>query len=160
MKEKIRLPKRDEKLSSQIDDIKKQIHQSKSQDEVSQLKVPSWHYLCNGKMKGGCIVFGGWMKIIPDTGDKYAYCAYGGLGVGGWNHECSIYSIYSDIQDLYSSSISCMLVSGHSLAGEDPMPAAATDCVFYDKHSTIVGIASTDAGVAALVGGTVKWKNK
>ena len=52
-----------------------------------------------------------------------------------------------------------MIVSGASLP-DDPMIGAATDCIFFDNRSNIVGIASTEAGVAAMVGGTVTWKNK
>lgn len=118
-----------------------------------------WNYLCNGKMSGGCIVFGGWLKVIPKDGSKYAYCAFGGLGVSGWDCECSIYSTCESLDKLYSSAVSCMIVSGASLP-DDPAPGAATDCVFYDSGSHIVGIASSDTGVLAWVGGTVKWKNK
>lgn len=116
-------------------------------------------YLCNGKMEGGCVIFGGWLKIIPDQGDRYAYCAYGGLGIAGWNHECSIYTTCDSIEELYSKAVSCMLVSASSHP-ESAIIGAATDCIFYDKHSNMVGIASTDAGVLAVVGGSVKWKKK
>lgn len=153
--ESFKMPEYNEALLTQIAEIKSSL----TKGPKTRSTNPKWNYLCNGKMKGGCIVFGGWLKVIPDVGDRYAYCAYGGLGVGGWNHDCSIYSIYTDIGDLYSNAISCMLVSGSSLA-DDPMIGAATDCIFYNNHSTIVGIASTDAGVAALVGGTVKWEKK
>lgn len=115
--------------------------------------------LCNGKMEGGCIIFGGWLKVIPTDGSKYAFCSYGGLGVGGWNHECSIYSIYSNIEDLYSHATRCMLVSGHALP-DASIAGAATDCLFFDRNSTMIGIASIDMGIAALVGGSVEWKTK
>lgn len=151
----LKLPEYNEELLSKIKEIKS----SFTHDFQTQFSGPKWNYLCNGKMQGGCIIFGGWLKVIPDNGDRYAYCAYGGIGIGGWNHECSIYSIYPRIEELYRNAISCMIVSGSSLP-DDPMIGAATDCVFFDSSSTIVGIASTDAGVAALVGGTVKWEKK
>lgn len=151
----LKLPQYGERL---IEDVRK-IKASLLKPHDQQTNDSGWTWHCNGKMEGGCIVFGGWLKVIPDSGNRYAYCAYGGLGIGGWNHECSIYSIYPKIEDLYNSAISCMIVSGASLP-DDPNLGAATDCVFYDSHSKIVGLASTDAGVAALVGGTVQWKNK
>lgn len=150
------------KLPEYGDELLAKVREIKSiclKDTTPQINGSQWNYLCNGKMKGGCIVFGGWLKVIPSSGNKYAYCAYGGLGVAGWNHDCSIYSTYTRIEDLYKSAISCMIVSGASIP-DDPTTGAATDCLFFDSHSNIVGIASTEAGVAALVGGTVSWKNK
>lgn len=152
----LKLPEYGDELIAKVREIKSSLMLT---DATPQKNDSKWNYLCKGKMQGGCIIFGGWLKVIPSSGNKYAYCAYGGLGIAGWNHECSIYSIYTNIEELYKSAISCMIVSGASLP-DDPMIGAATDCVFYDKHSNMVGIASTEAGVAALVGGTVKWKNK
>ncbi|RGS30184.1 hypothetical protein [Bacteroides cellulosilyticus] len=118
-----------------------------------------WDFLCNGKMEGGCIAFGGWLKVVPSDGGKYAYCSYGGLGVGGWNHECSIYSIFHRIEELYSNAVRCVLISGYALP-DASIAGAATDCIFLDENFSMVGIASTDVGIAALVGGSVEWKTK
>ena len=52
-----------------------------------------------------------------------------------------------------------MLVSGHALP-DASIVGAATDCLFFDRNSTMIGIASTDMGIAALVGGSVEWKTK
>jgi len=52
-----------------------------------------------------------------------------------------------------------MICSGSSLP-DDTYIGAATDCILFDKSANIVAVASTDAGIAALVGGSVTWKNK
>lgn len=149
-----KLPEYNEELFEKIANIKSSLNTPPEARTTNEY----WKVTCGGKMKGGCIIFGGWIKVIPDCGNKYAYCAYGGLGIGGWNHDCAFISIY-DIDELYDHAVSCMLCSGSSLP-DDPIIGSATDCVFFDKHSKIVAIACTDAGVAALVGGTVKWKKK
>ncbi len=155
----VRRPRYDEKLLAEVAAIKAVLPPKDAPAKKAPANDKAWQYLCEGKMQGGCIVFGGWLKVIPNDGDKYAYCAYGGLGIGGWNHQCSIYSKSLTLPELYSQAISCMLVSGSSLP-DDPVIGASTDCIFYDKHSSIIGIAGTSAGVLAMVGGTVTWKHK
>lgn len=144
---------RKKELRDEVIKIKKSFYASNS------LGGSKWNHLGSGKMEGGCIIFGGWLKVIPSSGAKYAYCTFGGIGVAGWNHSCTIISTFERIEDLYSNVETCMICSGSSLP-DDTYIGAATDCILFDKSSNIVAVASTDAGIAALVGGSVTWKNK
>lgn len=144
---------RNKELREEVAKIKKSLYASNA------LGGPKWNHLGDGKMEGGCIIFGGWLKVIPSGGSKYAYCAFGGIGVAGWNHHCTIISTFERIEELYSNVDNCMICSGSSLP-DDTYIGAATDCILFDKSSNIVAVASTDGGIAALVGGSVTWKNK
>lgn len=122
-------------------------------------------YVYPATLRGGFIVFGGWLKIfinnmLDDGVEREAYCAMGGFGVTVYydtgifmcsNGGCPAGKWWTP-EYVYNNTASVM-----AYAASEANPEGAI--IFFDKHSNIIAAVKPDTMRSPFIGGgTVDWK--